>query len=196
MPMEKIFVDPILHSRRAESIQVLVFGAVMAAIVLAIWTRWSLGGRGMDSVRSSLMLSSLVAAGFGVGYYMLKKNRRVMMDRAWLTVGDEGISSATPAGEVEFSWPEITEVMIASRPTRNKMPDIIIKTGRGSIGAFMRWVEKSETMPEPLLRAPGVLFISPGGGAYRLGPDSSALVKAIREHVPPEKIKEGAIISL
>jgi hypothetical protein len=193
--MARVFVDPMIRSRRLELVQTLAFGGILFVFLIVIWIKYLVGG-GSGAFRMSLMLSSIVAAAFGVGYYMLKRNRGVMIDRMWLSVDDVGIRSMTPAGIVEVGWSEVIEVRIGMRPSRNRAPDILIKTEGGYVSAFMRWVDESGTVPEPSLTSPGLRFINPDGDEYMLGPENSQLVAALKEHVAPERIKEGVMVSL
>jgi len=194
MQNPRTFVDPMVHSDRPAAVQSAAFGGILLLLFIGLWVYWWISGAEVETARLSMMLSGIVVAAFGIGYYMLKRNRGVVIDRVKLVIDDSGIKSENISGIVEFAWPEIDEVRISIRPSRNRMPDVIVRTRRGSLGVFMRWVDKDMPMPEPRLRAPGVKFVRPGGEEYVLTPENSELVKAIKEHLSPEKIKEGVIV--
>ena len=192
--MELVFIDPLIHSRRLERVQTAAFAAIMLLILAAVWIKWELSG-GEAGLRLSLMMSSIVAAAFGMGYYMLKRTRRVMRDHVLFIITDAGIRSERPDGVVEAGWAEIEEVRIGIMPTRNKMPDVLIKTGKGFIPAFLRLSDRAGPLPEPAIRAAGRRFIG-RDGVFTLTPGNSALLQALRERLPPEKFREGVLITL
>jgi hypothetical protein len=193
--MERVFIDPVMHSRRLERVQMAAFAAVMLLILAALWVKWMISGGGEAELRRSLMMSSIVAAAFGLGYYMLKRTRRVMREHVLFAVSDQGVRSERPDGVVEARWEEIEEVRIGMMPTRNKMPDVLIKTGKGFIPAFMRFSDRAGPLPEPAIRAAGRRFTGPEG-VFMLTPENSPLLRALRQRLPPEKFQEGVLITL
>ncbi|HUT52151.1 MAG TPA: hypothetical protein VM658_02050 [bacterium] len=194
--MERVFIDPVIHSRRLERVQTMAFAAIMILLLAAVWIKWKLSGGGEAGLRLCLMMSSIVAAAFGLGYYMLKRTRRVMRDHVLFIITDSGVRSERPDGVVEAGWDEIEEVRIGIMPSRNKMPDVLIKTGKGYIPAFLRWTDRAGPLPEPAIRSAGRGFISPDGSEFLLTPENSPLLQALRERLPREKFREGVLITL
>ncbi len=192
--MERVFIDPVMHSRRLERVQTAAFAAIMLLILAALWVKWAISG-GEAGLRLSLMMSSIVAAACGLGYYMLKRTRRVVRDHSFFALTDEGVRSERLDGVVVARWEEIEEVRVGIMPSRNKMPDVLIKTGKGYIPAYMRLADRAGPMPEPAIRAAGRRFTGPEG-AFDLTPENSPLLKALRERLPPEKFREGVLITL
>jgi len=193
---ERAFVDPMAHSSRLERVQVLAFGLILFGLVCAIWIKWYVGEGGEGPLRLSLMMSSVVVAAFFAGFYMMKRTRRELMARRLFIISDEGIRSLDIGGEVSVSWAEVLEVKIGTHPSRGRTPDVLIRTEKGSIGAFMRWRDKDRPMPEPSLISPGSRFIGPDGAEILVTPETSELVLALVERVPPDKVTKGVLISI
>lgn len=193
--METIFIDPMIHSRRIERVRMAGMALIPLLVVAALWVRWMTADKD-PSIRFPMMITSMLVPALGLGYYMLKRYRQVLMERTWFSMSDEGISRMTPAGPVSATWSEVEEVKIGLRPSATRMPDVLIKTPGGYISAYMRWVDRSGPVPEPSLLAPGRRFYYPGGEVKDLESGNSELVAAISRHVPPEKIKQGVMISL
>jgi hypothetical protein len=194
--MERVFIDPVIHSRRIERFQSIAFAAILGLILAAVWFKWELSGGGKEGLRISLMMSSLVAAAFGLGYYMLKRTRRVMREHEFFVISDMGLRSERPDGVVAAGWDEIEEVRVGIMPSRNKTPDIMIKTKKGFISAFMRWTDRADKLPEPVILSGGRRFTAPGGEEFELTRANSRLLQALREWLPPEKFREGVLIGL
>ncbi len=188
-----VFVDPILYSARAGRVQLEAFSAVLLVAAAAVWIKWAAGPGG--DPRFPAMLTSIVFGGWGLGYYMMARNRGVMMEFARLEISESGFRSVTPAGEFSAGWDKVIEVQVCSRPSRGKSPDVRIKTEAGFVPAFMRWVDKSGPMPEPVLRSPGLKWRSSGGDEYVLGPHNSDLVRALEARLPAEKIIKGVLFT-
>ncbi len=193
--MERVFIDPVIHSRRVERFQVAGMVMVAALVLGAFWMKWLLDDKDKP-LHLPVMMSSVVAPALGVGYYMLKRNRRILMDTLWLRISDEGIKSSTPGGTVEIPWSEVERVRVGVKPSRSRTPDLLIKGRGGYVSAFMRWVDRSRPVPESSLLYPGRRFIYPGGERMDLCPENSGLVAAIKERVPAGKIEEGVLTTL
>ncbi len=191
--MTRKFVDPFHYSKRAERLQITVMAVLPVCLAGVFWIRWWFS-KGEIPVTAPLIFTGLVAPAFGLGYYMVKRARVLIREQTWIEVDKEGIRSITPAGEVFVTWPEIREIEVGLRPSRNRMPDMRIKTGRGAITAFMRYVEWRPELPEPVLSAPGLRFTGEYG-AYDLSAANSELVAALRERAGPGKMREGVLIS-
>lgn len=192
----RVFVDPMVYSERLQRIQLASLGAILLAAFVGLWIKWYVGGAGESELRFTLMLSSVVVVAFFAGYYMMKRTRRVLMEHLWFGVDGTGFVSVTPAGEVRADWSEVRRISVSVRPARSKSPDVNIDLGRGRVGLFMRWRDKSGTMPEPVVLSGGIRFRDPGGGAWTLTPDNSELVGALVELAGPDRIERGVLTSL
>jgi hypothetical protein len=190
---DRTFIDPLIHSERVGRAQLGAFIAILWLLVVGVWCWWAAMGTGL---RAPLMASSALAAGMGVGYYILKRTRQVLKAFVWFRVGDEGLVSMTPAGEVRVSWPEVREVQVGFRAARGRNADILILTAKGSLRAFQRWTDQAEPLPEPVLFSGGARMVGPDGRVTPVDPEHSPLLAALRERLPPEKIKPGVMLSL
>lgn len=194
--MERVFIDPMLQSSRVERAQFISLSAALLLAAGFFWLYWLGSGGPERGVQSPVLASSLVAPALGLGYYMIKRSRRSLLDRVWFSVSESGVKSMTPAGLLEAGWDEVDEVRIASRASRSRTPDILIRTSLGYAGVFMRFVDRDGLIPEPLLLKPGRGFRHPIEGVIELTPDNSQVVDALRRFAPADKIKEGVLISL
>ncbi|MFO8057341.1 MAG: hypothetical protein R6V10_08610 [bacterium] len=194
--MEKVFVDPLMHSREVESFQVALMMFLFGCGLVGLFTFWYFSGAPLSKLGDYLIMASVLVAGMGITYYMLKRNRRAHADHTWFSVSEEGIKSRTVSGLIEVSWEEVEEIRIADRPSSNRTADVLIRTSRGYIQAMMRFMEKKDELPEPRLLKPGRVFSYPDKSEVCISPETSELVTALREYAPAGIIKEGVLISL
>lgn len=189
---ERVFIDPVIFSGRLRQART---GALVGFSGLAFGLIVGLGRGNGWPLQAQLMAGSAVAAVMGLWYYIQERSRRAFMDFCWMKVDAAGVRSSLPAGEVFLRWDEINEVRVSYRAARGRGMDIMIMTGRGCVRAAMRWVERGGPLPEPVLSSGGSQLQWPDGRTTPVDPEHSPLVAALRERLPAEKIKLGAMFA-
>jgi hypothetical protein len=193
--MKNCFIDPVTHSRRVERIQLSTMTLVFLSIIVFSWIRW-FSSDGKIPLQIILLVSAGTLGAGSVVYYMTTRVRMVLREHSWLEISESGVVSSTPTGIVEMKWDEISKIQIGKKPSKTKSPDIMIRSGFGQLGIFMRWVDKSGPIPEPVIWSPSSKFLYPDGKTVLLSPDNSGLVSAIKRFAPETLIEEGVLISI
>mgnify|MGYP000227012776 CR=1 FL=1 len=189
---ERVFVDPVIHSERLRTLRTgLLVGASGLAFGLIVGLSRVKGW----PLQAQLMAGSAVAAVMGLWYYIQERSRRAFQDFCWMKVDAAGVRSSLPAGEVFLRWDEIDEVWVNFRAARGRGTDVMIRSRRGSVRAALRWVERGGPLPEPVLSSGGSQLQWPDGRTTPVDPEHSPLVSALRERLPAEKIKLGAMFA-
>ena len=189
------FADPVTLSRRVEKIQILTIASVFLAVAIVSWIRWFFSD-GSIALQIVLLINAALLAAGSLVYYMSARVRAVLREHSWFEISEEGVVSSTPTGIVQMKWDEVDKIQIGDKPSKTKSPDIMIRSGSGQLGIFMRWVDKSDPIPEPVIWSPSSRYRYPDGKIIELSPDNSAMVLAIKRFAPASLIEEGVIISI
>jgi len=148
------------------------------------------GSRPAQPVRILLLMAGILAAGYGLLFYLLKKFR----DEIWLKVDSEGLLWHYLNKQVTVRWDQVREVRFGKGPwSWPNAEAIVVKTDAGRMWLTLKMVDRGNPLPEIAFRwlKRGYQLKQADGTLVEATPETSEVLAALKAHLPAERFQQG-----